>query len=154
MTAAELDTKAAAGTAMSMRAAGALSLGTSFALQMLPLPDVAKNALANHVIRETGQELLEEPAMKVLSNIWQGKPVGSDLGRTAVETIFATGPIAAATSSLGGNPKDAAKNVSWEVVDAAPNSKIKLLTNQNNQVVTNKNGQPILLEYSVSPGLS
>ena len=150
----ELDIKAAAGTAMSMRQAGALSLGTAFSLQMLPIPNIGKlNAVVANVARETTQEVLEEPAMKVLSNVWQGKPLNADLGRTAVEAIFTTGPIAAATSALGADPSKTSKNVMWELLDAAPSTQLQLLTNQQNQIVTNSKGQPILIEYRIGPGL-
>lgn len=150
----ELDIKAAAGTAMSMRQAGALSLGTAFSLQMLPIPNIGKlNSVVANVARETTQEVLEEPAMKVLSNVWQGKPLNADLGRTAVEAIFTTGPIAAATSALGADPSKTSKNVMWELLDAAPSTQLQLLTNQQNQLVTNSKGQPILIEYRIDPGL-
>lgn len=153
--------RAAAGTAVSMRAAGLISLAGSTAIQLLPGTQ-AGGVLARVVTREIGQEVGDESWVKVLSNAWQGKDLQEDMGRTVLEAVLASGPISAATNSLTKqygttyNQDQVVRDLNWELDNGTPtfSQGIKVLTGPNNQPILNSANQPILLTYDEKPGLT
>lgn len=153
--------RAAAGTAVSMRAAGLISLAGSTAIQLLPGTQ-AGGILAKAVTREIGQEIGDESWVKVLSNAWQGKDLQTDMGRTVLEAVLASGPISTAANLLTNqygttyNQDQVVKDLNWELENATPtfNQGVKVLTGPNNQPILNSANQPILLTYDQKPGLT
>lgn len=153
--------RAAAGTAVSMRAAGLISLAGSTAIQLLPGTQ-AGGVLARVVTREIGQEVADESWVKVLSNAWQGKDLQTDMGRTVLEAVLASGPISTAANLLTkqyGTTYDqdqVVRDLNWELDNGTPtfSQGIKVLTGPNNQPILNSANQPILLTYDEKPGLT
>jgi hypothetical protein len=153
--------RAAAGTAVSMRRAGLISLAGSTAIQLLPGTQ-AGGVLARVVTREIGQEVADESWVKVLSNAWQGKDLQTDMGRTVLEAVLASGPISTAANLLTkqyGTTYDqdqVVRDLNWELDNGTPtfSQGIKVLTGPNNQPILNSANQPILLTYDEKPGLT
>ena len=157
----EAQTKAAAEAALSMRVMGMISLTGSTAIQLLPGSKL-NNVLLKTLAREGAQEITDESWVKILSNASQGKPLDADVGRTVIEAVIASAPIASASHLLGEqigktyNQDDVIRELNWELVNDKPtfNQNVKILTDPNNQIVLNSANQPILLTYSEDTGLS
>ncbi|NBW17721.1 MAG: hypothetical protein EBR82_58070 [Caulobacteraceae bacterium] len=161
LTESEAQVKAAAGAAISMRGAGLITLAGSTALQLLPGSQL-NNILLKTVTKELGQEIGDEIWVKALSNAWQGKPLQDDMGRTTIEAVVASGPIAGAAQLLSTqmgktyNKDEVIRDLTWEVVEGKPtfDQNVKLLTGPDNQLILNSANQPILLTYSDKPALT